>query len=336
MNDIFMPCLRQGDTIGIFSPSNPITYDAPYAASKAEKYLNDKGFLIKKGSCYGKSDSAYRSGTIRARADELNELIYDNDVHCIMAAAGGYVSDSILPYIDYEYLSEHPKIIVGLSDVTSVLLAVYKKCGFPVFYGPNFITSLAHKNYYADFAFDSFLKAVDSREPYTIVNPEFFTDENTDWYKSDKEFDEQLENERLKSNKLVTVHPGVATGRLIGGNFDNFNLLYATEYCPPVQDGDILFLEELGAEADFCERIFASLYLNGIFDKIGGLILGKFKNYDDADSGKSHIDILLEIINEPDFPILADFDCGHTLPINTMPIGKKVTLDSDHKTVTVL
>lgn len=318
MNDTFMPCLRQGDTIGIFSPSNPITCDAPYAALKAERYLTDKGFIVKKGRCYGKSESVYRSGAIKKRANELNELIYDNDVKCIMAAAGGYVSDSILPYIDSEYL------------------AVYEKCGFPVFYGPNYITSLAHNEYYSDFAFNSFLNAVNNREAYTISHPEFFTNENTDWYKSDKEFEDQISNEKLLPNKLVTVKSGIAKGRLIGGNFDNFNLLYGTEYCPDVKDGDILFLEELGAETDFCERIFSSLYLKGIFDKIGGLILGKFKNYDDIKSSKSHIDILLEIVNKPSFPILADFDCGHTLPIITMPIGKQVILDADNKLVTVL
>lgn len=209
MNDTFMPCLRQGDTIGIFSPSNPITCDAPYAALKAERYLTAKGFIVKKGRCYGKSESAYRSGTIKERADELNELIYDNEVKCIMAAAGGYVSDSILPYIDYEYLKEHPKIIVGLSDVTSVLLAVYQKCRFPVFYGPNYITSLAHNKYYTDFAFNSFLNAVNNRETYTIGNPEFFTNEDTDWCKSDKEFEEQIAKEKLLPNKLITVKYGV-------------------------------------------------------------------------------------------------------------------------------
>lgn len=336
MNDILLPELKIGDTIGIFSPSNPMTYDAPYAALKAEKFLTEKGFVVKKGSCFGKSDSSYRSGSISERVNELNELIYDNEVKCIMAAAGGYVSNSILPYIDYDYLKKHPKIIVGLSDVTSVLLAVYKECGFPVFYGPNFITSLAHKEYYADFALNSFLNAVNSREPYTIDNPEFFTDENTDWYKSGNDFDKQIENERLVENKLITVNSGIATGRLIGGNLDNFTLLYGKKYCPKIQNGDILFLEELGVEADFFERIIGALYLDGVFDKIGGLILGKIKNYDDIGSGKNIIDFVLEIVKNPDFPILADYDCGHTLPINTLPIGKTARLDADNQTVTIL
>lgn len=336
MNDILLPDLKIGDTIGIFSPSNPITYDAPYAALRAEKYLNDKGFAVKKGSCFAKSDSSYRSGSIQERVNELNELIYDDKVKCIMAAAGGYVSNSILPYIDYEHLKKHPKIVVGLSDVTSVLLAIYKECGFPVFYGPNFITSLAHKRYYADFAFNSFLKAVNSKNAYVIDNPEFFTDENTDWYKQDDEFDNQIENERLIKNELITVNYGVAVGRLIGGNLDNFALLYGKKYCPEIQNGDILFLEELGAEADFFERIIGALYLDGVFDKIGGLVLGKVKNYDDIGSGKNLIDIILEIVKKPTFPILADYDCGHTLPINTLPIGKKAKLDSDNKMITII
>ena len=336
MNDILLPDLKIGDTIGIFSPSNPITHDAPYAAMTAERYLTERGFVVKKGGCFGKSDSSYRSGNIKQRADELNELIYDNEVKCIMAAAGGYVSNSILPYIDYEYLKRHPKIITGLSDVTSVLLAVYKKYGFPVFYGPNFITSLAHKKYYADFAFNSLLKAVNSKGTYIIDNPEFFTDENTDWYKQGDEFDKQIENERLIKNRLITVNSGVAEGRLIGGNIDNFTLLYGKSYCPKIQNGDILFFEELGVEADFFERIIGALYLDGVFDRIGGLILGKIKNYNDIGSGKNLTDFILEITGNPSFPILADYDCGHTLPINAMPIGKTARLDADNKIVTVI
>lgn len=123
------------------------------------------------------------------------------------------------------------------------MLAVYEKCGSPVFYGPNYITSLAHNKYYSDFAFNSFLNAVNNRDTYSIDHPEFFTNENTDWYKSGKYFDEQIANEKLLSNKLITVKSGVAKGRLIGGNFDNFNLLYGTEYCPDVKNGDIRDVE---------------------------------------------------------------------------------------------
>lgn len=330
-----LPKLEKGSVIGIFSPSAPITTDSPSGLKIAEKFLIEKGFKIKYGSLTGKSDSEYRSGTIKQRAYELNELIYDNEVTCIMAAAGGYVSTSILPYIDYAYLKSHPKIIVGHSDVTSVLLAIYEKCGFPVFYGTNFITSFAHKRIYQEYALNALLQAVNESN-FTISTPEFYTDESTAYDLPEGEFYEAINNELEIPNKMITASTGIATGRLIGGNLDNLSLIYGNPYCPEIKNGDILFFENVGEEADFFERVIANLYTFKVFDKIGGLIIGKAKNYDDIGSGKKEINILNEFIPNPKFPILLDFDCGHTVPITTLPIGKIATLDTDRQTLKIL
>ncbi len=331
-----LPKLSTGSTIGIMSPSCPITYDGPPPTKIAEKYLISKGFKIVEGSLYGKIDSSYRSGTIKDRADELNELIHNDEVDCIMAAAGGYVSISLLPYIDYNYLKKHPKIIVGHSDVTSLLLAINKKCGLPTFYGPNLVTSFAHKLFYQDYALDTFLKVINHIEPYTINQPVYYTDEITDWYTTGDTFKENLENENSTSNEWKTVVSGISKGRLIGGNTDNFSLLYGNPYCPEVQDGDILFLENINEEADFFERAVSSLFTHGVFHKISGLILGKPKGYKDINSGKSELDILFEIIGKPHFPVLADVDCGHTVPIITLPIGAEIEMNAEKKEITIL
>lgn len=340
MNSFFerykLPKLDTGSTIGIMSPSSPITYDAPYPSEIAENYLKAKGFKIVKGSLYGKLDSCYRSGTIKERAEELNELIHNDEIDCIMAAAGGYVSVSMLPYLDYDYLKKNPKIIVGHSDVTSLLLAINQKCGFPTFYGPNLVTSFAHKDFYQKYALDTFLNVIDHTEPYIIEKPQFYTDESTDWYTDKESFNENLRNEREIPNEWKTVIPGKARGRLIGGNTDNFSLLYGNQYCSQIQNGDILFLENINEEADFFERCISSLYTYGVFDKISGLILGKPKGYKDIGSGKSELDILFEIIGKPKFPILADVDCGHTVPIITFPIGAEIEIDTDKKDIKIL
>ncbi len=331
-----LPELTVGSTIGILSPSCPITYEAPYATEFAEKFLKNKGYRIVKGSLFGKSDSSYRSGTIRDRANELNELIHDSSVDCIMACAGGYVSVSMLPYIDYDYLKSHPKIIVGHSDVTSLLLAINEKCGFPTFYGPNFVTSFAHGEYYQNYALQTFESVVNHKGSFIIEKPYFYTDEVTDWYETNEKFDKNAAEEKMIENEWKTVIPGTAKGRLIGGNTDNLSLLYGNPFCPAIQQGDILFLENVNEEADFFERIIANLFSFGIFDKLSGLILGKAKGYDDISSEKTEIDILFEIIGKPKFPILADVDCGHTVPIITLPIGAEIEMDSAKKYITVL
>lgn len=330
-----LPKLKNGSKIGLISPSTPITYDAPYAVSVAEKYLESNGYEIVKGSLFGKVDSAYRSGTIEDRVCELNEMIHNDSVDCIMAVAGGFVSVSMLQYIDYEYLKKHPKIIVGHSDVTSLLLAVYEKCGFPTFYGPNFVTSFAHNEFYENYSLDCFEKVVNSQGSFTFEMPKYYNDEGFDYYLSNDDFDKIRENEPKKENCWKIAVDGVAKGRLIGGNTDNLSLLYGSPYSPTIKQGDILFIENVNEEADFFERIIATLFTYGVFDKIGGLIIGKAKGYDDIGSNKTEIDIFSEIVKEPKFPIIIDVDCGHTTPIMTLPIGKTVELNTFRKTITI-
>ncbi|MFA0349917.1 LD-carboxypeptidase, partial [Vibrio sp. 10N.222.55.C6] len=83
----------------------------------------------------------YRSGSIQARAEELNQLIRDPDVRCIMSTIGGNNSNSLLSYIDYDALRDDPKIIVGYSDATALLLGIYAKTGLVTFYGPALVAS---------------------------------------------------------------------------------------------------------------------------------------------------------------------------------------------------
>lgn len=331
-----LPKLNAGAKIGLISPSAPITYDVPYVTEVAEKFLTSKGYEIVKGSLFGKIDSSYRLGTVNARVFELNEMIHNDEIDCIMAVAGGFVSVSMLPYIDYEYLKNHPKIIVGHSDVTSLLLAIYEKCGFPTFYGPNFVTSFAHNEFYQEYSLDCFENVVNNCGSITLEIPRYYNDESFDYYLENNDFDKICKEEPLKENNWNVVINGIAKGRLIGGNTDNLSLLYGSPYCPEIKQGDILFIENVNEEADFFERIISTLNLYGVFDRISGLIMGKAKGYNEIGSGKKEIDILLEIVKEPKFPIITDVDCGHTTPIMTLPIGKTVELDTSKKAITIL
>ena len=84
--------LKEGDVVGIFSPSSPITYSCPKRFERAKRYLESKGFKILEGNLTGKSDY-YRSGSIIERAEELNSLIRNPLVKCIMSTIGGMNSN---------------------------------------------------------------------------------------------------------------------------------------------------------------------------------------------------------------------------------------------------
>lgn len=141
--------LIKGGTIGVFSPSYPITAFSPEATISAENFINSKGYNIKKGKLWGKSD-IYRSGSAKERAKEFNELLYDTKVDCLMASIGGFVSNAMLPYIDYQYFKAHPKPVIGMSDTTALLMGLYAKTGKTVYYGTNFVTSYARLSPYSD------------------------------------------------------------------------------------------------------------------------------------------------------------------------------------------
>ena len=132
--------LKKGDKIGIYSPSSPITHSSPIRTARAKRFLESKGFEIVEGSLTGKCDF-YRSGTIQERAAELNELIRNPEIRCIISTIGGTNSNALLPYIDYEAFKRDPKIMIGYSDATAVLLGIYAQTGIPTFYGTALVPS---------------------------------------------------------------------------------------------------------------------------------------------------------------------------------------------------
>ncbi|MDO5096023.1 MAG: LD-carboxypeptidase [Peptostreptococcaceae bacterium] len=322
--------LNKGDTIAVFSPSSPATVYAKKRYERAKEFLRSKGFQVKEGKLTGKSDG-YRSGSIKERAEELNELLYDSEVKCIMSAIGGMNSNSLLPYIDYEYFRKYPKIVIGYSDMTAILLAIYAKTGIPTYYGPAMVASFGEFPPFVEETFEYFEDVLGKNLelPYLFKTPNQWTEEYIPW-------EEQARGKNGKANQLVTVNGGKFIGRLIGGNLNTMQGIWNTEYMPTIQQGDILLVEDSLKDAATIERSFALLKCSGVFDKIGGLILGKHEKFNDLETGKKPYEILKEVMGEVSFPVLAEFDCCHTHPMLTMPIGAMVELDADKKKVSLI
>ncbi|MEG1274555.1 MAG: LD-carboxypeptidase, partial [Ruthenibacterium sp.] len=111
--------------------------------------------------------------------------------------------------------------------------------------------------------------------------------------------------------------------------------IWNTEYMPEIRNGDILFIEDSLKDAADIERSFSLLKISGVFDKIGGIILGKHELFDDLKTGRKPYEILKEVIGNVSYPILAEFDCCHTHPMLTIPIGCTVELDATRQAVTI-
>lgn len=315
--------------IGVFSSSSPISATVPVRYERGINYLRSKGFRVYNGQLCGRQDG-YRSGTIRERAEEFNQLLYREDIQILMAAIGGNNTNSILPYIDYEYLEKHPKVVVGYSDTTALLLGIYAKTGLVTFYGPAAASSFGEFPPFVDWTFENFNEVMRKIElPYHYKMPEVWTDEFINWS------DQNRAKEEYK-NDWICVKQGVCHGRLIGGNLNTMNGFFGTEYMPEIKEGDILLIEDSLKDACTIERSFSLLKLAGVFDKVGGIILGKHEKFDDNGTGRQPYEILLEVIGDVQIPILADFDCCHTHPMLTMPIGCEVMLDAANKKVVLV
>lgn len=322
--------IKKGDGIAFFSPSSPVTATAPKRFRRAKHFLEEKGFNLIEGSLTGKKDF-YRSGSIAERAQELNTLIRNPDVKCIISTIGGMNSNSVLPYIDYDELIKSPKVIIGYSDMTAILLGIYAKTGLITYYGPALVASLGELSPYQDMTFDYFRDILVNpvRPPYSLPTPAFWTDEFIPW-------EEQDRSKVQYENKLTTVNPGIVQGRVIGGNLNTIEGFWGSPFMPQIKEGDILFIEDSLKDIATIERSFSLLKLNGVFERVGGVILGKHELFKDAGTGRKPYEVLLEVIGEPKFPILADFDCSHTHPMLTLPIGCNVELNATDQTVSLI
>lgn len=309
--------LEKGDVIGIFTPS------WPGHSVLRDKYLlglenlREMGFKIKEGSLTVKNtNQGYRSGKPKERAEEFMNLILDTEVKCIISVIGGLNSSSIISYLDFDLIRLNPKIICGYSDVTALHLAVLKMAGIPCFYGPALIPSFGEPLGFK-YTIDSFLRSVTNtgNTPIILEAPAKWSNHFID---ATKHGWEQTERIYQSNEGWVTHFEGFAEGPLLPVNLDTLLALAGTKYFPDIE-GCILLFEEMQAPLDNLERNLSHLKLLGVFEKIAGLIVSKPENVDKKGAQFSDIDLLLETIGEDiSYPVISNFDCGHTHPMITL------------------
>ena len=248
-----------------------------------------------------------------------------------MSTIGGMNSNSILPYIDYDEFKRNPKIIIGYSDVTAILLAMYAQTGIITYYGPALVASFGEFPPFVDSTYKYFKEITMDKIkfPYVFQTPEYWTDEYLNWETQDR-------SKEKRKNQWITVYGGTARGRVIGGNLNTMQGIWGSKYMPKIKDGDILFIEDSLKDSATIERSFSFLKVNGVLERISGIILGKHELFDDLKTGRKPYEILLEVMGDKKLPFIADFDCCHTHPMMTLPIGCEIELDATNKKVTII
>lgn len=297
--------LERRDTIGIIAPAS--SFDVDNFKLGVHK-LRKLGYRVKyERSIFSKYWS--RSGNDKKRAEQINRMFASPDVKAILCAKAGYGSIEIIPYLDRDIIRQNPKIFVGYSDITILLLYLQNTANMVVFHGP-----------------------VVSNEIYEGMNP--LTQEYL--------FRLLTQNSPLglvTFSQLQRIHPGKASGIFVGGNISLIVSTLDTSYEIDTTDR-ILFLEDVNEDMEAMKGYFMRLRAAGKFKNVRGVVFGTMVDCFEH-SGKQHStrDILQEMFSGFDFPIIFGFPSGHTRvrgePHVTLPFGVPVSIDADSLTFTI-
>ena len=288
--------LNYGDTIGVVGVSNSLFLNNKYNNFiRAKQFFENKNFKIKFGK-YVEEDYYGSCGTKEQKAEDFMKMFLDDEVKAIICLEGGQTCNTFLDLLDYEEIKKHPKILVGYSDITVLLQAIYKKTGLTTFSGPDFMSFGEQK----------------AEEQYKIFEDAFIN----------KRLD-KFNNE----NKKI-IRNGNTSGKIIGTNLGCMMYLLGTKYLPNMND-NILFIESYKTSPNECQRRFAHLKQYGIFDKINGVIIGyNYALQKDGNTYPQMEDILLEYTKEYKFPIIKCDSFGHKIVNSIIPIGGNVKIEN--------
>ncbi len=309
--------------VGVITTSSPIDFLDPKQIEKGYKYLENKGFhVVESHICRKRKD--YTSGSIKERVEVIHNFIKNPEIDIIMSFWGGTNTNQLLPYIDYELIKNNPKVFVGYSDTSALLTAITTKTNVITFHGPSVITY--SKPNVDEYSFEYFKKAIDSKS-WFIKEPENFAD--------DLYFLRKKDNDRriLKKNEGIQIfRKGSVKGEVLVSNLQTLLVLAGTDYFPILKD-KILFLEEAEDEnAQMIDRFFTHLSQLKEFGSIKGLVVGKFMENSEINN-KQIKNILSEVSNFFDGPIVFDASFGHTDPIFTIPNGGLADINTSRKNI---
>lgn len=285
-----IPSLRTGDLIAVAAPSGPVRREV---LVRGAEFIAASGFQVTYREDIFARDG-YLAGDDRRRSEELNRYFRDPKVKAILMARGGYGASRIVDRLDTAPLGRHPKIIVGYSDATALLLLLMRARGAALFHGP------------------------------------FVSDPSRDLSRLLRVISGNVEPLIIRG--LRPLRPGSATAPLTGGNLSLLAHSIGTPF--EVQTtGRLLYVEEVNEVPYRVDRMVGQLALAGKFRGILGMLIGRFSGCRPSEREKSR-ELLLEAVAGRDIPVAAGFPAGHGPGNGTFPLGVQASLETDTRSLT--
>lgn len=320
MKPVLKPkALRQGDLVTLVAPASSMK--STEEIDLARRNVEALGLMAKVGD-HALDYWGYFAGTDQHRADDLNAAFEDPEVRGVICLRGGYGAGRILDLLHYDAIEHDPKVLIGYSDITALLLGIYAKTGVVTYHGPVATSTFG--------AYDvSNIQAVlmKAEAPGLLADPVAPT-------------------EAPPQPAAVTLTPGTATGRLVGGNLTLVASLAGSPYLPRF-DGHILFLEEIAEEPYRVDRMLNTLRISGAVKGLRGLVFGNMSSRpegskaepeapsEDAARDFTMLQVLQNFADQLKVPAYTGAWFGHIREKYTLPLGIQAEMDADARTLTI-
>ncbi|ODH02647.1 LD-carboxypeptidase [Nostoc sp. KVJ20] len=296
------PRLQVGDTVGLIAPAGIVDAKDIEAAQKS---ISQLGLKVKLGKHildrYG-----YLAGKDSDRADDVNLMFSDRTIKAIIPMRGGWGCNRILPLLNYSLIRSHPKILIGYSDITTLLLAINARSQMITFHGPVATST------WNQFTVDYFKRI--------LLNAEAVT----------------MQNLNPSEVRVETIASGKARGKLVGGNLSVLSAMVGSPYLPSWKKS-ILFVEEIGEDVYRIDRMLTQLKTAGILNQITGFIFGQCTNCKLGDEPSfTLMQVLQQHILPLGIPAWYGSMIGHIKDKFTLPIGVEVEIDAELGTIRML
>ena len=293
---IVPPYLKKGDTVGIVCPSG---FLPAKKVTDGIQILRSWGYQVRLGKTVG-NQYHYFSGTDEERLADLQQMLDDPNIHAILCGRGGYGLSRIIDRISFRRFTKHPKWIIGFSDITVLHAHLYQRVGVASLHAP-MLAAFSKKDLSSVFTLQ---KALAGKQQNHTCSPHAF-------------------------NRVGTV-----SGPLIGGNLSLIAHLVGSRSALQTK-GAILFLEDIGEYIYNIDRMLIQLKRNGIFNQLGGLVVGGFTDCKDTEIpfGSSAFEVIQHQIKEFDFPVCFDFPVSHDTANVALKHGMPYQLSITNKKV---
>ena len=290
--------LKLGETIAIISPGSP--------PKETSKFINECIFNLEKMGYRVKSAAnifknyGYLAGTDEERAKAFMELWKDPSVKAIWCYRGGFGSGLILDLLDYEYIKNNPKIFIGMSDVTALHLALYKKAKLVTFLGPHVNWTMSNSSDYNQ----KFLQ----EKLFGIIKGNNIN---------------KISSEGCFINNSYAIKDGIVNGEILGGNLTMIASLCGTEFQIKTKN-KILLIEDFDEKVYKIDRRLSQLKLSGLLNNPKGVILASFISCNADEASLSLEQVFEKYFKDAKYPVLVNFPSGHlkknqaTIPLNIL------------------